>query len=96
MAETHSLGRLYVTRMKYLTRKGMPLLERGWTTEIDHPWRRGLGICARLPLTRLGLVVGWWFDQGSEETNLRIAIEARDWVATNEDALLEWEAELCG
>lgn len=40
--------------------KRPPLIEQTTTYEEDPPYRTGLGLLVRLPLSRLGLVVGYW------------------------------------
>lgn len=77
MPVTHDAGRLYATHMRYLTRKGMPLLERGWSNEIEHPFRRGRCLVLRIPFTKFGIVMGLWGRPGDEDTRLQDAAGMR-------------------
>lgn len=77
MPETHDLGRLYLTHMRYLTRKGMPLAERGWSTEVEDPFRRGRCLVLRVPFTKFGIVLGLWGRAGDEDSRLAEAIGCR-------------------
>jgi hypothetical protein len=46
--------------------------ERAETQEIAEPYRGGVGVSIRLPLTRLAIVIGKWnasFDEGQALTN---------------------------
>lgn len=78
MPETHDLGPLYVSHMRYLHKKAAPVLaERGTTHEIEHPWRRGRALVFRVPFTLLGLVVGLWGRPGHEAATMN-AIGCRE------------------
>jgi hypothetical protein len=79
MAQTHDLGRFYTSSMNYLHRKAAPLLvERGWTNEIERPYRRGKCLVLRIPFTLKGLVFGLWGRPGNEEDRLGAAIGLRE------------------
>jgi hypothetical protein len=69
MAQTHDLGRLYVTRTANLDRWSSPV-QRGWSAEIEEPYRQGRCLVLHLPGTELGLGLGWWGRDGDEAATL--------------------------
>lgn len=94
MARTHDMGNLYVQQMRYLHRKAAPLIwEKGWTDELEHPFRRGTCIVVRVPCTRVGLVFGHWGPPGNEEDRLNSAVGLRE-IGTLDDSLMAEEAFL--
>lgn len=74
-----SYGALYVQKIKYPHRNFLPLVERGWTTETEYPYRKGSCLVFRVPFTKPGFVLGLWNKpEGiSEEDALMSALEGR-------------------
>jgi hypothetical protein len=67
--KTHDLGNVYTTRVPYLDKES-PLLEAGWSAEIEFPYRQGRCLAVRVPFTRRGFALGWWGPEGDEEETL--------------------------
>ena len=84
-----NIGPLYVTGLTYPHRKPLPILEKGWTHEIEEPFRRGSCLVLRLPFTKPGLVIGWWVESQNEDDALTAAIWGRNLDVSVEE-LLEW------
>lgn len=77
MPTVHDIGsKHYLHRMQYPSRK-FPLAERGFSQEIDFPYRSGECVVVRLPLTRQALVLGTWGEPHDETDALTAAIGAR-------------------
>lgn len=56
-----SAGKLYVDTLKYPPKFGFfPIVDKGWTDEIEPPFRRGKCLVFRLPFFTKGLIVGLW------------------------------------
>jgi hypothetical protein len=85
-----SLGNLYVTKLKYPHRKPLPFVEKGWTNEIEEPYRRGSCLVFRIPFTKPGLVLGKWAEPQNEDEALTAAIWGRQLDVSVEE-LLEWD-----
>jgi hypothetical protein len=85
-----NIGPLYVTGLKYPHRKPLPVVEKGWTHEIDDPFRRGSCLVFRLPFTKPAIVIGWWQEAQAEEDALTAAIWGRK-LDVSVDELLEWD-----
>lgn len=85
-----NIGPLYVTGLKYPHRKPLPVVEKGWTHEIDEPFRRGSCLVFRLPFTKPALVIGWWLETQDEDDALTAAIWGRK-LDVPVDELLEWD-----
>lgn len=77
MAQTHDLGRLYVTKTTFPELEELPLAVRGWTAETDEPWRIGKCLILRVPFSRTGLAIGWWGAPTSEYEALTLATGMR-------------------
>jgi hypothetical protein len=60
MPDTHDWGRFYTHTQRYPKRTPYALLQRASTSEQEDPYRKGLGLVLRAPLTRSVLVVGLW------------------------------------
>jgi hypothetical protein len=82
-------GPLYVKTLKYPHRKPLPVIEKGWTHEIEEPFRRGSCLVFRLPFTHRGFVLGWWLESQDEDSALTSAIWGRELDITVEE-LMEW------
>lgn len=76
--ETHDLGRVYVTRTASLAKWSSPL-QKGWSAELEEPFRQGVCLVLHLPGTHLGVGVGFWGRGGSEAATLE-RIGVRDLV----------------
>lgn len=74
--EIHDIGRLYFSTITYPSRE-IPLWDVGWTGETDEPYRIGACRVIRVPLTKCGVVIGWWGSPGAEEDTLAFAIGGR-------------------
>jgi hypothetical protein len=85
-----SIGPLYVQVIKYPHRKPLPIVEIGWTYEIDEPYRRGRCLVFRLPFTRPGLALGIWGQELEETEALTAALWGRH-LDVPLDELLEWD-----
>jgi hypothetical protein len=71
VANPRDVGPFYWHTLVYPV-KPKELWERAETQEIAEPYRGGVGVSIRLPLTRLAIVVGKWnasFDEGQALTN---------------------------
>jgi len=77
LAKTHDIGPLYWHPIKYGF-KPKEFFEKAESQEIEEPFRHGKGIAVRLPLSKLGLVVGIWKKTGfSEREALTYAVNGR-------------------
>jgi hypothetical protein len=83
------IGPLYVTNVKYPHRKPFPIVEKGWSNEIEFPFRRGSCLVFRLPFTRPGIVIGFWGHAQDEDTALTSAILGRE-MDVSLDEIWEW------
>jgi len=76
VANTRGVGSFYWHAFVYPIKPPV-LWERAETQEIAEPFRFGIGISLRLPLTRLALVMGRWTAQYEEGQALTNAIKGR-------------------
>lgn len=76
MPNTKEVGSLFAHTMKY-PNTNFPLFEKGFSQEIDHPFRKGSSIVVRLPLSTTALVIGKWGAEQDEDDALTEAIGAR-------------------
>lgn len=76
MANPRDFGPIYWHTLVYPV-KPKELWERAETQEIDEPFRGGVGISIRLPLTRLAIVIGRWNARFDESQALTNAIRGR-------------------
>ena len=76
MANPRDIGPFYWHTLVYPV-KPKELWEKAETQEIDTPFRGGVGVSIRLPLTRLALVVGKWTSRFEESQALTNAIRGR-------------------
>jgi hypothetical protein len=65
-------------------------VEKGWTNEIEEPFRNGSCLVFRLPFTKPALVIGWWGQEQDEDDALTAAIWGRN-LGVSVDELLEWD-----
>ena len=85
-----NIGKSYVVKIRYPHRNPLPIFEKGWTHEIDEPFRRGTCVVFRLPFTRTGIAIGVWGATQDETTALTAAIWGRHLDVPVEE-LLEWD-----
>lgn len=85
-----NIGSLYGQIIKYPHRKPLPIVEKGWTHEIDEPYRKGSCFVFRIPFTKPGLVIGLWGASQDEEAALTAALWGRELDVPLEE-LLEWD-----
>lgn len=85
-----NIGKLYVTSVKYPHRNPLPVVEKGWTYEIDEPWRKGSCLVFRLPCVKQAVALGIWGESLDEETALSGALWSRELETTTEE-IFEWE-----
>ena len=73
-----TLGPLYADTVNYGDRGFFPVIEKGWTSEIEPPFRKGKCLVFRFPFTRPGLAIGIFGKSRLEEVEaLLSAIEGR-------------------
>jgi hypothetical protein len=84
-------GKLYVDTLKYPHRKFLPIFEKGWTNEIEEPYRRGSCLVFRFPFTKPGLVIGRWKYTQDETEALINAIIGRPIEDVTLDDMWEWK-----
>jgi len=77
MPKAHNIGPLFVQVTKFPYEWDGKYLVRGWTQEIEEPFRTSTPLIFRLPNYR-ALVVGRWTGAKSEEEALNSALERRD------------------
>lgn len=85
------IGSLYVDTLKYPHRKALPVVEKGWTNEIDEPYRLGSCLVFRVPFTKPGFVIGRWKHNQEESESLINAIMGRPIEDVTLDEILEWK-----
>jgi len=85
-----SIGIFYAQRMKYPPKfKKFPLVEVGWTTETEEPYRKGYCIVFKAPFMIQALALGIWGKQQDEVDALVKAINGRTLEVSPED-IMEW------
>ena len=77
MPKAHNIGPLFVQVTKFPYEWDGKYLVRGWTQEIEEPFRTSTPLIFRLPNYK-ALVVGRWTGAKSEEEALNSALERRD------------------
>ena len=85
-----NIGPLYGQVIKYPHRHALPIVEKGWTHEIDEPFRKGSCLVFRLPFTNPGLVIGIFGAPQEESKALTAALWGRELDVSVEE-LLEWD-----
>ena len=110
MPKAHDIGPLFVQVTKFPYKWGFKLLVRGWTQEIEPPYRTSKPFIVRLPFYK-ALVFGRWTGIKNEEDALNDALGRRDltyddfteeagWVAPpdsdREESLEDINARLSG
>ena len=56
-----TFGPLYVGKLQYWHRKGLPIVEVGNTRETDMPFRAGHCLVFRIPFTKPGFYIGFLY-----------------------------------
>jgi len=75
--QTKDIGNFYWHRLAYPV-KPKGLVERAHSQELDHPFRRGMGIAIRFPFSKKAIVLGIWRKTGYTESEaLTYAIKGR-------------------
>jgi hypothetical protein len=85
-----NIGSLYGQVIEYPHRKPLPIVEKGWTHEIDEPYRKGSCLVFRIPFTKPGFVLGWFGESQDETEALTAALWGRH-LDVPVDELLEWD-----
>lgn len=71
ISETHDLGPLYATLVRYPNHGPAPLLDKGWANTTEPPWMYGQCLVLRLWPFRWALSVGIWREHRLGVTPLR-------------------------
>lgn len=89
MPKIHNIGPThFVQFIDFPVQWGTKLWVRGWTQEIDHPFRTSEPLIFRMPFHKAFVVGKWTGKMEDEEQALNRAIEGR--VLTDEDFLQGW------
>lgn len=90
MPKVHNIGKQHFFQYFRLPAKwGWKLIVKGYTQEIEEPFRESKPTIVRLPFYRV-LVIGKWTGQLNEEEALEKAIQGR--VLKDEDFKKGWTA----
>jgi hypothetical protein len=91
MAKVHNIGKQhFVQLIDFPVKWGLKLVVRGWTQEIEEPFRTAKPFIIRLRNHKAFVVGKWTGVQPDEETALNRAIEGR--ILSDEDFEEGWEA----
>ena len=82
MPKAHNIGPLFVQVTNFPYEWGSKLVVKGWTQEIEEPYRTSEPLIFRLPNYK-ALVVGRWTGAKDEEEALNSALET--WDVTYDD-----------
>lgn len=85
-----NIGIIYLQIIGYPHRNFFPIVEKGWSHEIEEPYRKGTCLVFRFPFTKLGFVVGIWGEKQTEEDALTAALWGRH-LGVPVEELLEWD-----
>jgi len=77
MPKVHNIGPIFVQLTKFPYDWGNKLVVRGWTQEIEEPFRTSQPLILRLPKYK-ALVCGRWTGVKNEEEALTGALETRE------------------
>jgi len=77
MPKVHDIGPAFVQVTNFPYQWGKKLVVRGWTQEIEEPFRTAKPFIVRLPKYK-ALVFGKWTGATTEEAALNGALERRD------------------
>jgi hypothetical protein len=84
-----SIGPLYVDLVTYPVKRFNFIIEKGWSQEIEEPYRHGSCIVLKAPFIKTGIAVGIWRYKNTENQALMAAIKARTLDIPVEE-LMEW------
>ena len=89
MPKVHNIGKQYFTQfIEFPVKWGYKVAVRGWTQEIDEPFRTATPIIFRLPFHKAIVFGKWTGQQEDEDTALNNAIQGR--ALTDEDFQEGW------
>lgn len=89
MPKTHKIGKKYFTQyIDFPVKWENKMIVRGWTQEIEPPYRTSTPLIFRLPKYK-ALVFGKWTGQLNEQEALEKAVQGR--VLADEDFQEGWE-----
>ena len=77
MPKVHNIGPVFVQVTKFPYEWGTKVVTRGWTQEIQEPYRVATPVIVRLPKYK-ALVFGRWNGMKNEEEALNGALHTRD------------------
>jgi hypothetical protein len=77
MPKVHNIGPVFVQVTKFPYEWGSKVVVRGWTQEIEEPFRTSKPFILRLPKFK-ALVCGRWTGLKTEEEALSVALETRE------------------
>ena len=77
MPKVHNIGPIFVQVTKFPYEWGNKVAVRGWTQEIEEPFRTSKPLILRLPKFK-ALVFGHWTGIKNEEEALSVALETRE------------------
>ena len=77
MPKVHNIGPLFVQFTNFPYEWGNKVVVRGWTQEIEEPFRTASPLIVRLPKYK-ALVFGHWTGAKTEEEAINDAIQRRD------------------
>ena len=77
MPKVHNIGPVFVQVTKFPYEWGSKVVVRGWTREIEEPFRTSKPFILRLPKFK-ALVCGRWTGVKDEEEALSVALETRE------------------
>lgn len=77
MPKAHNIGPLFVQVTNFPYEWGSKILVRGWTQEIEEPYRTATPLIVRLPKYK-ALVLGRWTGTKEETDALNAALGRRD------------------
>jgi hypothetical protein len=77
MPKVHNIGPIFVQVTKFPYEWGSKVVVRGWTQEIEEPFRTSKPFILRLPKFK-ALVCGRWTGVKNEEEALSVALETRE------------------
>ena len=77
MPKVHSVGPLFVQVLDLPVQWGRKVCVRGWTQEIEKPFRTATPLLVRLP-NHKALALGRWTGSKTEEEALNDALQRRD------------------
>jgi len=77
MPKVHNIGPVFVQVTKFPYKWGSKVVVRGWTQEIEEPFRTSKPFILRLPKFK-ALVCGRWTGLKTEEEALSVALETRE------------------